>query len=53
MEKVIDGGDVKALFSMSHNEKVLYLEDTDGNKANWKSEIDHVEGLLAIVELCL
>ena len=47
MEKVIDGGDVKALFPISHNEKKLYLEDTEENKDNWKSEIDHVEGLLA------
>ena len=25
----------------------MYLEDTEENKDNWKSKIDHVEGLLA------
>ena len=43
----MDGGDVKALFPVSHNEKFLYLEDTEENKDNWKSEIEHAEGLLA------
>jgi hypothetical protein len=46
-EKVLDGGDVKALFPVSHKEKFLYLDDREENEEDWKSELDHVEGLLA------
>ncbi len=46
-EKVINGGDASALFLVSHKEKVLYLEDKEEKEDDWKSELDHVEGLLA------
>ena len=46
-EKVMDGEDVKAMFPVSHNEKYLELEDKEDDKEDWKSELDHLEGLLA------
>jgi hypothetical protein len=46
-EKVLNGGDMKALFPVSHKEKFLYLTDMEENEEDWKSELDHVEGLLA------
>jgi hypothetical protein len=46
-EKVLDGGDVKALFPVSHNENFLCLTDMEKKEEDWKSELDHVEGLLA------
>ena len=38
---------MKALFPVSHKEKFLYLDDREENEEDWKSELDHVEGLLA------
>ena len=46
-ERVMDGEDVKAMFPVSHNEKYLHLEDVEDKKEDWKSELDHLEGLLA------
>ena len=43
----MDGEDVKAMFPVSHNEKYLHLEDVEDKKEDWKSELDHLEGLLA------
>ena len=43
----MDGEDVKAMFPVSHNEKYLQLEDKEDDKEDWKSELDHLEGLLA------
>ncbi len=43
----MNGGDVNALFPVNHNEKFLRLEDVEEFKENWKSELDHLEGLLA------
>ncbi len=43
----MNGEDVKAKFPVSHNEKYLQLEDVEDNKEDWKSELDHLEGLLA------
>ena len=47
IEKVMDGEDVKAMFPVSHNEKMTHLEDVNDNEEDWKSELDHVEGILA------
>ncbi len=47
-ERVMDGEDVKTMFPVSHNEKYLQLEDVKDNEEDWKSELDHLEGLLAI-----
>ncbi len=38
---------MKAMFPFSHNEKYLHLEDVEDKKEHWKSELDHLEGLLA------
>ncbi len=46
-ERVMDGEDVKTMFSVSNNEKYLHLEDVEDKKEDWKSELDHLEGLLA------
>jgi len=35
------------MFPVSHNEKYLELEDKEDDKEDWKSELDHLEGLLA------
>ncbi len=43
----MDGEDVTAMFPVSHNEKYLHLEDVEDKKEDWKSELDHLEGLLA------
>ena len=47
IEKVMNGGDVNALFPVKHNEKFLCLEDAEQFEDDWKSELDHLEGLLA------
>ena len=39
--------DVKALFQVNHYEKFLHLEDVEEFDEDWKSELDHLEGLLA------
>ena len=46
-EKVMDGEDVKNIFQVSRNEKFFHLQDVDGNEEDWKSEREHLEGLLA------
>ncbi len=46
MERVMDGEDVETVFPISHNEKILQLQDIEGNENDWKPELDHVEGLL-------
>ena len=43
----MNGGDVNALFPVNHNEKFLRLEDVEEFEEDWKSELDHFEGLLA------
>ena len=35
------------MFPVSHNEKYLHLEDVEDKMEDWKSELDHLEGLLA------
>lgn len=47
IEKVMNGGDVNSLFPVHHNEKFLHLQDVENNEEDWKSEVDHLEGLLA------
>ncbi len=47
IEKVMNGGDVNALFPVKHNEKFLCLKDAEQFEDDWKSELDHLEGLLA------
>ena len=47
IEKVMNEEDVNAMFSVSHKEKFLQLEDIENNKEDWKLELDHLEGLLA------
>ena len=42
----MDGEDVKTVFPISHYEKNLQLQDIEGQEKDWKSELDHVEGLL-------
>jgi hypothetical protein len=42
----MSGGDVKALFPVHHNEKILHLQDTEEHEEDWKSKLDHMEGLL-------
>ena len=44
----MNGKDVKTIFPVSCNEKYLHLEDVEDKKDDWKSELDHLEGLLAI-----
>ncbi len=43
----MDGEDVKTMFPVSHNEKIIHLEDVNDNEEDWKSELDHVEAILA------
>jgi hypothetical protein len=43
----MNGGDLNALFPVNHNEKCLRLEDVEEFEEDWKSELDHLEGLLA------
>lgn len=38
---------MNALFPVNHNEKFLRLEDVEEFEEDWKSELDHLEGLLA------
>ena len=38
---------MNALFTVNHNEKFLRLEDVEEFEEDWKSELDHLEGLLA------
>ena len=47
IEQEMNGGDVNALFTVNHNEKILRLEDVEEFEEDWKSELDHLEGLLA------
>jgi hypothetical protein len=47
IEQVLNGGDVNALFPVNRNEKFLRLEDVEEFEEDWKSELDHLEGLLA------
>jgi hypothetical protein len=42
----MNGGDVKALFPVNHNEKFLHLEAVEEFEEDWMSELDHLEGLL-------
>ena len=42
----MNGGVVNALFPVNHNEKFLHLEDMEEFEVEWKSELDHLEGLL-------
>ena len=46
-ERVMYGEDLKVMFPVSHNENYLHLEDVEDKKEDWKSELDHLEGLLA------
>jgi len=43
----MNGGNVNALFPVNHNEHFLCLEDVEEFEEDWKSELDHLEGLLA------
>ena len=43
----MNGGDMNALFPVNRNEKTLHLEDVEEFEEDWKSELDHLEGLLA------
>ena len=43
----MNGGDVNVLFAVTHNEKFLCLVDVEEFEEDWKSELDHLEGLLA------
>ncbi len=47
IEQIINGGDVNALFPVNHNEKFLHLKYVEECEEDWKSELDHLEGLLA------
>ena len=47
IEKVMDEEDVKTIFPVSHNQKIFHLEDVNDNEEDWKSELDHVQGILA------
>jgi hypothetical protein len=42
----MNGGDVNALFPVNHNDKFLRLEYVEDFEEDWKSELDHLEGLL-------
>jgi hypothetical protein len=47
IEQVMNGGDVNALFTVNHIENFLSLEYVEELEEDWKSELYHLEGLLA------
>ncbi len=38
---------MKTMFPVSHNEKISHLEDVKDIEEDCKSELDHLEGILA------